>query len=406
MALSDILEALTLGGAGAVRGYVSAKQEEEARAERERQREEDRKYREAVLGLQQRQFDAAEAARQRQYDRETQRDISEGLLRFTREIPNMAAVRGTISDALKAAEESAGADLFADQGIGMAAKPAAGQTNAAQFLREQEARGKGPSRMQTSMSFLDEVPEFTPSESFRELGTQEFRGVGLRPVTPEERRAIALEEEERKRLLALKEEAEKFALNQERAEQAIADAKARGITDPYALEGIRTQILYGTGVSRPPTADREDRDPFGAELSGMIRTFTQSNQRSPEPAEIADMTLLAALVSNTPIEEAQRRAEAIYGAAGGGGGGGGGSIGGEGATPSAVTLPPGMQPPTRLPELVQVSDFDILRGRTAEEIARAEFDNLSKELESGAITERERINITNRLLELNRIYGF
>jgi len=67
----DILEALTLGGAGAIGGYRQAKELEEARAERERNRMREDRYRQQMLDAQKRQ-------EQREVDREIaaeQRDM-------------------------------------------------------------------------------------------------------------------------------------------------------------------------------------------------------------------------------------------------------------------------------------------------------------------------------------------
>lgn len=70
MALSDILEALTLGGAGAIRGYQSAQEEERARQERERARMDELRYRQQQLDMRERELAESRARDLRQEERE------------------------------------------------------------------------------------------------------------------------------------------------------------------------------------------------------------------------------------------------------------------------------------------------------------------------------------------------
>lgn len=70
MALSDILEALTLGGAGAVSGYASAKEQERARQERERARMDEQRYRQQMLDMRERELVESRLKEERDEQRE------------------------------------------------------------------------------------------------------------------------------------------------------------------------------------------------------------------------------------------------------------------------------------------------------------------------------------------------
>jgi len=166
-------------------------------------------------------------------DEAERKDIEErmgsGQLRVAREIPNLAAARSTIDEALKAGERSEDEELFS-------AQMAPGQTYAPQAMRNYRAMSEADGRVfaqepteamkagdisplakslmeetagegrevprpgaETSFlgDLLAEIPEFEPSETFREAGSREFEGQVLRPTTPAERAAT---ERERKDL--------------------------------------------------------------------------------------------------------------------------------------------------------------------------------------------------------------
>lgn len=189
----DLLEALAVGGSGAISGYMQTQEANAARAERERERQAMEAYREATMAMDRERLEMARAAADEAERKDIEERMGSGQLRVAREIPNLAAARSTIAEALKAGEGPE--DMFEGAGLGMAAKPAAGQTYAAQMQREKEQERTDVGR--TPMSFLDEIPEFEPSETFREAGSREFEGQALRPTTPAERAAT---ERERKDL--------------------------------------------------------------------------------------------------------------------------------------------------------------------------------------------------------------
>lgn len=70
MALSDILEVLSLGGSGAIRGYQSAKEEERARQERERARMDELRYRQQMLDMRERELVESRLKEAREEQRE------------------------------------------------------------------------------------------------------------------------------------------------------------------------------------------------------------------------------------------------------------------------------------------------------------------------------------------------
>lgn len=70
MAISDILEALALGGSGAIRGYQSSQEEERARQERERARMDELRYRQQQLDMRERELAESRARALRDEERE------------------------------------------------------------------------------------------------------------------------------------------------------------------------------------------------------------------------------------------------------------------------------------------------------------------------------------------------
>jgi hypothetical protein len=297
MALGDILEALAQGASGGYETYSRLSQAERERQEREKDRQEQRAYQQEVLALQQRAADRADAEAERQRVGDIEKGLYEGSLREVQDVLNPAAIRQTASDARSAVARSLDEDLFEG------ASKAPAQTYAAQRIAGEA--------MRPSMSFMDEVPEFTPSETFREQGSQEYSGSAVRPVTPEERRASEREEQERQRLLAIEEEARQYALLQERADAAVAEARGRGITDPYTLADIETQILTGTRVSRPPepratTAVKTPVERVIAEITDFSGRPQGLTGRPPNAEEVQNRLLfLSALYGLSPDESGE-----------------------------------------------------------------------------------------------------
>lgn len=235
MALSDILEALTLGGAGAIGGYASAKEQELARQERERERQEQRRYQQEVLALQKRAADRADADAERQRIADIEKGLYEGSLREVQDVLNPAAIRQTASEARSSVARSLDEDLF--EGAGKA--PA--QTYAAQRIAGEA--------MRPSMSFMEEVPEFTPSETFRERGSQAYGGSAVRPVTPEEIRA-----REREDAAA---EAERKRKEQQDTARLIASA-ASGNREALSIalaEGLEDEVNAFAAFGKPEEQD-------------------------------------------------------------------------------------------------------------------------------------------------------
>jgi len=307
MALGDILEALAQGASGGYEMYSRLSQAERERQEREKERQEQRKYQQEVLSLQQRAADRADADAERQRIADIEKGLYEGSLREVRDVLNPAAIRQTASDARSAVARSLDEDLF--EGAGKA--PA--QTYAAQRIAGEA--------MRPSMSFMDEVPEFTPSESFREQGSQEYRGSAVRPVTPEERRARELEEEERLRLLAIEEEARQYALLQERADAAEAALRDSKVTDPYVIQDVRNQILSNSRVPRPPepratTAVKTPVERVIDEITDFSGRPQGLNGQLPNAQQVQDRLLLLSALYGLSPDESGELAEKVTRASG------------------------------------------------------------------------------------------
>ena len=268
MALSDILEALALGGAGAIRGYQSAKEEERARQERERDRMQRALERSEDIRR-------AQEAADRLFGFQVQQAVGRGELVPT-EYVSYAKPSEFLSGervGMQRRDDAVSNALFD-------AEEAPGQTYAARVTQEPDSalnRALSIEPEDVARQFKREPVEGSWTEG---RGTLEFGGQSYRPTTPAERLRKEMEIKEAE-----------YKSNQELLSAALSGDQD-AISRVYA-KGLGKEFEGLVAYNQPAAEDLPDplqifntlREEFGDEVAARL-AFRQEMYPTPEPEEL------------------------------------------------------------------------------------------------------------------------
>lgn len=330
----DILEALTLGGAGAIGGYRQAKELEEARAERERERMQNQQYRDRMLDFEQQQIEiarqreeraAGEARASRRLQAAAQGFVpatSEEIYgrQFAPDAPSISELQVDMAPSAIRSPEIAPPSIRTAPGtmVGTGARVAPGDTNAVRQALELASREtpKDTARMTRRETAAPEPVRGPGAREMRrdfvDLGDGEMymsRGEGVFAPTPEE---IARSEARARADVELG------------LQRGISDIEAQRIDDIYndaiAL-GFTPQEAFAIANRYSMPSGREEPDPASqlrSNITSRIDTFMRTTGAYPTQSMIMDFAVgEAAVLGITPDELA-----GIMGTPGAGGGGG------------------------------------------------------------------------------------